>query len=134
MHVEADQLIAMMPFAAQLGITLDEASPQKVVAKLPWAPHLCTTNGIIHGGVLMSLADTVGALVVYLSLSDDEVTATINSTTQMFRPVRSGHIRAEAVPLHRGRTTATAQTSLFDSNGNMVAQTSQMQAIRRSAP
>ncbi|HET9896661.1 MAG TPA: PaaI family thioesterase [Streptosporangiaceae bacterium] len=133
MPADVNQLIAMMPFAAQLGMIVDEASAQKVVATLPWAPTLCTMNGIIHGGVLMSFADTAGALVVFLSLSDDEVTATITSTTQMFRPVRTGDLRAEAVPLHRGRTTATAQTSLFDSEGNMVSQTNQIQAIRRSA-
>ncbi len=119
-----------MPFAGQLGITVTQASPEQVVATLPWAPNLCTSAGIMHGGVLMSLADTIGALVVVLSLSEGETTTTMTSTTQMFRPVTGGNIRAVAVPLHRGRTMATAQTQLFDSDDRMVSQTTQTQAIR----
>ena len=119
-----------MPFAEQLGLVLDEASPDRVVARLDWAPHLCTSGGIMHGGVLMSLADTVGALVTFLGLPEGAGTATITSTTQMFRPVSSGAVRAVAVPLHRGRTTVTAQTSLYDSAQRLVAQCTQIQAVR----
>jgi len=124
-------MIAMMPFAAQLGIALAEAGPERVVATLAWAPELCTTSGIMHGGVLMSLADTVGALVVVIGLAEGEVTATITSTTQMFRPMISGTVRAVGVLLNRGRTTATAQTSLYDSDDRLISQTTQIQAIRR---
>jgi 1,4-dihydroxy-2-naphthoyl-CoA hydrolase len=129
-----DALVAMMPFAAGLGITLEEASQERVVATLPWTPALCTTAGVMHGGVLMSLADTVGALVVFLGLADGETTATITSTTQMFRPVTGGTVRAIAVMLNRGRTTATAQTSLFDTNNRLISQTTQIQAVRPPRP
>ncbi len=78
----------------------------------------------------MSFADTLGVLVVFLGLRDGEITATMTSTTQMFRPVTGGDIRAVAVPLHRGRTSATVQTSLYDANGKLVSQTTQIQAIR----
>jgi uncharacterized protein (TIGR00369 family) len=123
-------LAAMMPFAQHLGLIVDQASPDEVVARLAWAPHLCTAAGIMHGGVLMSLADTAGALVTFLGLPAGATTATITSTSQMFRPVTGGTVRAVAVPLHRGRTTVTAQTSLYDSERRLVALTTQIQAIR----
>ena len=47
-----------------------------------------------------------------------------------YRPVSTGTVRAVAVPLHRGRTTVTAQTSLFDDRQRLVAQTTQIQAVR----
>jgi len=50
----------MMPFAADLGIVLEEASADRVAAILPWRPRLCTAAGIMHGGVLMTLADSAG--------------------------------------------------------------------------
>ena len=84
----------------------------------------------MHGGVLMSLADTAGALVTFLGLPPGATTATITSTSQLFRPVSNGTVRAVAVPLHRGRTTVTAQTSLYDSEERLVAQTTQIQAVR----
>jgi uncharacterized protein (TIGR00369 family) len=128
--VDLDALAALMPFARQLGLTLDEAGPGRVVARLAWAPHLCTAAGVLHGGVLMALADTAGALVAFLGLPEGATTATITSTTQMFRPVRDGTVRAVAVPLHRGRSTATVQTSLYDQEQRLIAQTTQVQAIR----
>jgi uncharacterized protein (TIGR00369 family) len=126
-----EDLIALMPFGRQLGMTLDEASADRVVARLAWAPELCTVAGVMHGGALMSLADSAGALVAFLGLPDGATTATITSTTQLFRPVTGGTVRAVAVPLHRGRTTVTAQTSLFDDSDRLVAQTTQVQAVRQ---
>jgi 1,4-dihydroxy-2-naphthoyl-CoA hydrolase len=133
MSADLEALVALMPFAGQLGLVLDEASPDRVVARLDWAPRLCTAGGIMHGGVLMSLADSAGALVAYLGLPEGATTATITSATQLFRPVSSGSVRAVAVPLYRGRTTVTAQTSLFDSAERLVAQTTQVQAVRSAA-
>jgi 1,4-dihydroxy-2-naphthoyl-CoA hydrolase len=133
MSAELDELLAIMPFAAHLGLILDEASADQVIARLRWAPHLCTSSGVMHGGALMSLADTAGALVAFLGLPDGASTATITSATQLIRPVSSGEVRAVAVPLHRGRTVVTAQTSLYDSAQRLVAQTTQTQAVRPGA-
>ena len=131
MPADLDALVALMPFAGHLGLIVDEASADRVSMRLAWAPHLCTTNGIMHGGVLMSLADTAGALVTFLGLPQGATTATITTTSQMFRPVSGGTVRAVALPLHRGRTTVTAQTSLYDAEQRLVAQTTQIQAVRR---
>ncbi|MBV9450676.1 MAG: PaaI family thioesterase [Streptosporangiaceae bacterium] len=130
MSAELNALVTVMPFAEHLGVTLEEAGPQRVIARLEWAPHLCTAAGLMHGGVLMSLADTAGALVTYLGLPEGATTATITSTSQLFRPVTGGAVRAVATPLHRGRTTVTAQTSLYDAEQRLVAQTTQIQAVR----
>jgi len=130
MSADLDALIALMPFAGHLGLVLDEADASRVVIRLDWAPNLCTSGGVMHGGVLMSLADTAGALVTFLGLPDGKTTATITSTSHMFRPVSGGTVRAVAVPVHRGRTTVTAETSVFDAEDRLVAQTLQVQAVR----
>lgn len=130
MPADLEELIALMPFARQLGMVLGEASADRVVARLAWAPELCTAAGVMHGGALMALADTAGALVAFLGLPDGATTATITSATQLLRPVTGGTVRAVAVPLHRGKTTVTVQTSLFDDGDRLVAQTTQAQAVR----
>jgi len=130
MSVDLDALLALMPFAGHLGLVLDEADASRVVIRLDWAPYLCTSGGVMHGGVLMSLADTAGALVTFLGLPEGKTTATITSTSHMFRPVSGGSVRAVAVPVHRGRTTVTAETSVFDAEDRLVAQTLQVQAVR----
>jgi uncharacterized protein (TIGR00369 family) len=45
-------------------------------------------------------------------------------------PFAGGTVRAVAAPVHRGRTTATVQTSVYNSEERLVAQTTQVQAIR----
>jgi 1,4-dihydroxy-2-naphthoyl-CoA hydrolase len=134
MTTELQSLVDLMPFAGQLGLVLREASADRVVADLDWAPQRCTSGGVMHGGALMTLADTAGALVAFLGLPEGSVTATITSTTQMFRPVSAGTVTAEALPLHRGRTAVTVQTTMRDAAGKLVAQTTQVQAIRPAGP
>ncbi len=133
MATDPEALVALMPFAADLGIRLEEATPDRVVAVLPWAARLCTTGGLLHGGAMMTLADSAGALVAHLGLPEGASTATITSTTQLFRPVSAGDVRAVAVALHRGRTAVTVQTTLRDETGKLVAQTTQIQAIRATS-
>jgi len=130
MTADLTALVALMPFAADLGIELEEATADRVVATLPWATRLCTSGGILHGGAVMTLADSAGALVAYLGLPPGASTATMTSTTQFFRPVPAGVLHAVAVPLHRGRSVVTVQTALRDDAGKLVAQTTQIQAIR----
>jgi 1,4-dihydroxy-2-naphthoyl-CoA hydrolase len=123
------ELLAMMPYAVALGITVDEASAECVRASLPWAADRCTSGGILHGGALMSLADTAGAICAILNLPDGAGTATVESKTNFFRAVRGGVARATARPLHVGRSFIVVQTDVEDDRGKRVGQTTQTQAV-----
>ena len=119
-----------MPFAVELGIELDAATPDEVRAHLAWDERRCTAGGILHGGALMALADSVGAIVAYLNLPEGATTtATIESKTNFFRPVSSGHVEASARVLHKGRTTIVVETDLRDAEGKHVARVTQTQAV-----
>src|SRR3954470_1115074 len=122
-------LVDLMPFAARLGLEIENADATQAVARLAWSADLCTAGGVMHGGALMSLADSLGAVVTFLGLPRGASTATITSTTQLFRPVTEGKVRAVASILHRGRTTVTAQTDLYDAGERLVARTTQVQAV-----
>jgi uncharacterized protein (TIGR00369 family) len=119
----------MIPFAAALGIELYEASPALTTGSVAWAPERCTAGGILHGGVIMSLADTVGAVCAFLNLPDGAGTATIDSTTRLYRAVREGTLRATSRPAHVGRSLIVIATDMTDDQQRLVAQTSQAQAI-----
>jgi len=122
-------LVAMMPFAAGLGVVLDAAEPDEVRARLAWAPELCTTGGLLHGGALMSFADSLGGICAYLNLPPGARTATTSSATVFTRAVRAGEVTAIARPLHVGRTVIVVQTDLHDRTGRRVAQVTQTQAV-----
>ncbi len=122
-------LVAAMPFAATVGVELRAAGPDEVVGVLPWAPERCTAGGVMHGGALMTLADSVGALCAFLGLPEGATTTTTGSTTHLFRAVAGGEVTATARPLHRGRRLVVVQTDLLDDQGRRVAQTTQTQVV-----
>jgi len=126
----------MMPLAATLGIEIDSVTPDEVVGRLAWAAGLCTAAGVLHGGALVSLADSVAAICAFVNLPEGAGTSTIESKTNFFAPVRGGVVVATARPLHVGRSVIVVQTDLFhgkpgDGDRRRVGQTTQTQAVLR---
>ncbi len=118
-----------MPFTAVLGAVATKAEPDEVRARLVWDETRCTSGGLIHGGVLMALADSVGAWCAFLHLPEGANTTTIESKTNFMRGVRSGTVEAVARPLHAGRTIIVVDTELRDDDGKLVARVTQTQAV-----
>ena len=127
--LDLEAVVAMVPFAAVLGMVVDAAGPDEVRGRLAWAPERCTAAGTMHGGALMGLADTLGGLCAFLNLPPGAGTATISSSTVFTRAVREGEVSAVSRPLHVGRTTIAVQTDLADGAGRRVAQVTQVQAV-----
>lgn len=126
---DLESMIAKMPFAGVLGVSLDAASPDEVRGRMAWSEDTCTTAGLLHGGALMAAADTVGAVCAFLNLPPGAGTSTIESKTNFFRGVREGEVHTVSRPLHVGRTTIAVQTELRDDRGKLVALVTQTQAV-----
>lgn len=107
-----------MPLTELLGLEVLHGEPDRVEGRGEWKPEHCTAEGVIHGGYLMALADSVGALCAHLNLADDSTTATIESKTNFFRPVTSGLVRFVATPVHTGRTVVVVQTDASSDEGS----------------
>ena len=123
----------LMPLAANLGIRVDFYTPDQVVLAMDWAPALCTANGILHGGVIMALADSAGGTCALLNLPQDATgTTTIESKTNFLGAVRGGTVTATSTPLHRGGTTIVVETAVRDSAGKLIAKVMQTQLVLRA--
>ena len=118
-----------MPFADLAGIRIVDSQAEEVRGLLDWAPERCTSGGILHGGAVMTLADSLGGVCAFLNLPPGALTATIESKTNFFRPVSRGTIEAVARPLHVGKSTIVVQTDVIDEEGRRVAQVTQTQAV-----
>jgi uncharacterized protein (TIGR00369 family) len=124
-----------LPFAQLLGLELVSVTSERVEAVLRVRAELCTRPAVLHGGVAMALADTLGALATMANLAKDMTTTTIESKTNFFAAVPVGDtVRAECTPLHRGRTTMVWQTRLTRSDGRMAALVIQTQLVLPVAP
>jgi 1,4-dihydroxy-2-naphthoyl-CoA hydrolase len=127
-------LVAAMPFAASLGIELDAAAREQVRGRMSWDASRCTVGGVLHGGALITFADSLGAICAFLNLPAGAGTATIESKTNLFRAVRAGTVHGTCRPLHAGRSTIVVQTDLYDDGGRRVAQVTQTQSVLLPAP
>jgi uncharacterized protein (TIGR00369 family) len=126
----SDVLRDAMPFARTLGISTLEASASEVRARLAFDPGLCTSGGVLHGGVIMALADSTGGTCAFLNLPSGAAgTTTIESKTNFLRAVRDGHIEARSQPLHAGRTVIVVVTDVVKDDGKLVARVTQTQAV-----
>lgn len=124
-------LVEAMPFAAGCGVEVDAAGPDEVQAHIKWSAERCTAGGVLHGGALMTLADSAGAICAFLNLPEGAVTSTVESKTNFLRPVTGGSATATCRPLHVGRQTIVLATEIRDDAGKLVAFVTQTQAVLR---
>lgn len=119
-----------LPFAELLGIQYTSASPDKVTAEMVVRDELCTTPAILHGGAIMSFADTLGAAATFVNLPQGAGTTTIESKTNFFSPAPVGtKVIGECTPLHKGRRTMVWQTRITAENGKLLAVVTQTQMV-----
>jgi 1,4-dihydroxy-2-naphthoyl-CoA hydrolase len=131
MNAEPDpaDLLASMPFAAAVGIEILAARPDEVIATLAWDQQRCTAGGVMHGGALLTLADSAGAICGYLNLPPGAATSTIDSSASFLRGVRSGTARAVSRPLHTGRSVIVVRTEITTGDGRLAVHVVQSQAV-----
>ena len=127
--MDNDVYVESMPFAKACGVEIESATKDEVRGGLAWSPERCTTGGGLHGGLLMALADSLGAVCAFLNLPPGAGTSTIESKTNFFRGVRDGRVSATSRPLHVGRTTIVLQTDIRDEQDRRVALVTQTQMV-----
>jgi 1,4-dihydroxy-2-naphthoyl-CoA hydrolase len=125
-----EMIHGLVPLSVTLGITADTAGPEGVVLSLDWAENLTTGGGVLHGGIVMALADTSGAVCAFLNLPDGAGgTTTIESKTNFMAATRSGTVKAHSRPLHVGRRVIVVETEIRGDDGKLAAKTIQSQAV-----
>jgi uncharacterized protein (TIGR00369 family) len=112
------------PLFAFLGVAVREITRDLAVLELPFRPELVQGGGVTAGGVVATLADEAMAHVVLANLDPGEHTATIEMSTRYFRPALSRALTATATLVNRGRRVMSAEASVTDEDGRLVAKAS----------
>ncbi|HTT75594.1 MAG TPA: PaaI family thioesterase [Candidatus Binataceae bacterium] len=124
-----------LPFAELLGLRFISASPDRIEATMEVREDLCTTPAVLHGGAIMSLADTLGACATVLNLEDGAGTTTLESKTNFLAPAPvNTTVKAECTPIHRGKRTMVWQTRVTGADGRLVAIVTQTQIVLDPRP
>jgi uncharacterized protein (TIGR00369 family) len=120
--------------ADRLGITLVEASIERVVATMPVAGNT-QPYGLLHGGASVALAETIGSLgaAMHAMQRSNGIAVGVDISATHHRAVRAGTVTGVATPLHLGGTIATYEIVITDEKGRRVC-TCRLTCAIRPAP
>ena len=105
--------------AHKMGITISEASAERVVGTMPVAGNT-QPYGLLHGGASCVLAETLGSLGSALHAGPDRVTVGIEISATHHRAATAGQVTGVATRLHGGRTLTTYEIVISDGSGRRV--------------
>lgn len=107
------------PLAQRMGITITEASPERVVGTMPVEGNT-QPYGVLHGGASCVLAETLGSLGAALHAGPDKFTLGIEINATHHRAAVTGYVTGVATPIHAGQTLATYEIVISDDHGRRV--------------
>lgn len=116
-------------FIDAMGVVFIEVSKTRILAEMDARQEHTNGAGVVHGGIYMAFADTLGARGAIMNLPDASVTSTLESKTNFLRGAGVGKIIGEATPIHVGRSTQVWQTVLTNEAGKKLAVISQTQMV-----
>ncbi|HEY3369021.1 MAG TPA: hotdog fold thioesterase [Symbiobacteriaceae bacterium] len=103
-----------------LGIELEEATPQRVVATMPVDARTHQPFGILHGGASVALAETVASIGATLNAGPNRVAVGMEINANHIRPKQSGTVRAVATPSHVGKATTVWEIRISDEDERLI--------------
>jgi 1,4-dihydroxy-2-naphthoyl-CoA hydrolase len=109
-------------FDALLGTEWLDDDPEHARVRVTMRDELRQPVGLLHGGVLSTLVESVCSRATALSVIDDGMMAMGQSISVSFiRPVTEGHAEVHAVAKHRGRTTWVWDAEVRDADDRLCA-------------
>jgi 1,4-dihydroxy-2-naphthoyl-CoA hydrolase len=121
----------LVGFDRLYGLELLEYGDGMVRARVAVRDELKQPAGLIHGGVYAAIAEAIASLATGFAVLESGHTAMgMSNATSFLRPITTGYVHAEALVLHRGRTTWVWDVRFNDDAGRLCAITRMTIAVR----
>lgn len=118
-------------FDALIGTEWLDDDPDHARARVPVRDELRQPFGLMHGGVMSSLIESVCSRATALAVHKDEIAAMGQSISVSFiRPITKGHAEVRARARHRGRTTWVWEAEILDADERVCALAQMTIAVR----
>ena len=126
-----DALAEPRGFDALYGLEVLEVTEELVRAQVPVRDELRQPFGLVHGGVLASIAETMASLgTLAVVVPDGNAAMGQSNQTTFLRPITEGTIHARAERRHKGRTTWIWDVEIVDDSGRLCAMSRMTIAVR----
>lgn len=113
--------IALAPFEEFLGMRIDETAEGRAILSMPFRAAHCQGAGLMHGGAVVSLADTALAIAIKTLLPEGTQFATIDMSLQFHAPVRWGTVQAIAAVTGRSDKDIRGEVAILTEDGIKAA-------------
>ena len=118
-------------FDALIGTEWLSDDPEDARARVPIRDDLRQPVGLMHGGVMSTLVESVCSRATALAVMGDGMAAMGQSIAVSFiRPITAGHAEVRAQVRHRGRTTWVWDAEVLDADGKLCALAQMTIAVR----
>ena len=120
--IDLQALNALSPNTAvgHLGIEFTEIGDDFLRARVPVDARTVQPFGLLHGGVSVVLAETLGSMGAYLASPEGHRAVGLDINANHLRAATRGWVTGTARPVHRGRTTQVWQIELHNEAGELV--------------
>lgn len=93
-----------------------------LIAKMPVTPKVYQPDGVLHGGAMVALAESVGSAASYIFLDASKFFVRgIEISANHVKSIREGYVFAKAVLLHKGRTTQLWEIKITNEAGELIS-------------
>ena len=105
-----------------LSIEYTEIGEEYLVARMPVNSRVYQPDGVLHGGAMVALAESVGsaAAIVFLDPSKYVIRG-IEISANHVKSVKSGYVYATAKPMHLGKTTQVWDIKITDETKRLIS-------------
>jgi uncharacterized protein (TIGR00369 family) len=104
-----------------LGLSLESLEKGRVVFSMRVKPRHKQFHGVMHGGVLATVADTVAAIAAYTTVPKGTEIATVEMKINFLEAVPGGRIKAEGRVLRTGRNFVVTECEIYKEDGTLAA-------------
>ncbi len=109
------------PYYRLLGLEVMEVGDGYAVLRLADAGRLLQPDAVVHGGALVSLLDSAGAISVLSRLSVRQTVATVEIKVNFLQPVGQGPLWGRGTVVQLGRRLAVVEVEARGPRGELVA-------------
>lgn len=103
-----------------LGLEFLEVGPDFIRARVPVDIRTRQPYGILHGGVSVVLAETLGSCGAAFSVPAGQRAVGLDINANHLRSTNAGWVTGTARPVHRGRTTQVWQIDMANDEGQLT--------------
>jgi len=97
-----------------LGIEISAYGENWIEAKMPVDHRTTQPFGLLHGGVSVALAETIGSLAGFLCIEEGQVALGLDINANHLRPVKKGFVTAKVTPIALSQNTHVWQIDIRD--------------------